>query len=59
MQALTHASHSNEAGDRHAGNERLEFLGDAVLRLVVAEQPDERAAGRRRGHAHATRAPPR
>ena len=37
-QALTHASLANEAGDRDAGNERLEFLGDAVLGLVVAER---------------------
>jgi ribonuclease-3 len=35
-QALTHKSHANEAGtDAH--NERLEFLGDAVVGLLVAE----------------------
>jgi ribonuclease-3 len=34
--ALTHKSHANEAGtDEH--NERLEFLGDAVVGLLVAE----------------------
>ncbi|MDU2065623.1 MAG: ribonuclease III domain-containing protein, partial [Sporomusaceae bacterium] len=37
-QALTHTSYANEV--RHSGslhNERLEFLGDAVLDLVVSE----------------------
>ncbi len=37
-EALTHKSHVNEAkekSDRH--NERLEFLGDAVLALIVSE----------------------
>ena len=34
--ALTHASHLNETGAGAASNERLEFLGDAVLGLVVA-----------------------
>ncbi|MFI5316096.1 MAG: ribonuclease III [Myxococcota bacterium] len=37
-QALTHSSRAHEVGDRDAGNERLEFLGDAVLGLVVAER---------------------
>jgi ribonuclease-3 len=36
-QALTHSSLANEAGDLALGNERLEFLGDAVLGLGVAE----------------------
>jgi len=36
-QALTHPSRANEEGDPTASNERLEFLGDAVLGLVVAE----------------------
>lgn len=37
--ALTHKSFSNESGDAAtvSDNERLEFLGDAVLDLVVAE----------------------
>lgn len=39
LRALTHRSYANEApqlrGDEH--NERLEFLGDAVLGLVAAE----------------------
>ena len=34
--ALTHPSHAHERGEGR-GNERLEFLGDAVLDVVVAE----------------------
>lgn len=37
-QALTHSSYANERhGKRHTDNERLEFLGDAVLELVSSE----------------------
>lgn len=35
--ALTHSSFANEATNRQEHNERLEFLGDAVLQLVVTE----------------------
>ncbi|HEY8448847.1 MAG TPA: ribonuclease III [Bacillota bacterium] len=35
--ALTHPSFAHEARDDGAHNERLEFLGDAVLDLIVAE----------------------
>ncbi len=35
--ALTHPSRANEDGAPGESNERLEFLGDAVLGLVVAE----------------------
>jgi ribonuclease III len=39
VQALTHSSYANEnAATSPASNERLEFLGDAVLGLVVGEQ---------------------
>jgi ribonuclease-3 len=36
-QALTHASYANEQG-LPGDNERLEFLGDAVLELVISER---------------------
>jgi len=36
-QALTHASYKNEHPNSGDDNERLEFLGDSVLGLVVAE----------------------
>ena len=35
--ALTHRSYINENPDAVEDNERLEFLGDAVLELVTAE----------------------
>ncbi len=39
VQALTHSSAVNEIGvGRSESNERLEFLGDAVIGLVVAQQ---------------------
>lgn len=40
LRALTHSSWSNETGERHHHllcNERLEFLGDSILSLVVSE----------------------
>jgi ribonuclease-3 len=36
--ALTHSSYANERGDDVRHNERLEFLGDAVLELCVSEE---------------------
>jgi ribonuclease-3 len=36
-QALTHRSHANEATSKMTDNERLEFLGDAVLDLAVSQ----------------------
>ena len=35
--ALSHSSHANESKQSQGSNERLEFLGDSVLSLVVAE----------------------
>ena len=34
--ALTHSSYSNESKEKPESNERMEFLGDAVLSLVVS-----------------------
>lgn len=41
-QALTHKSHANENPASSEDNQRLEFLGDAVIGLVVAEVLMER-----------------
>lgn len=35
--ALTHSSYANESGHKEKFNERLEFLGDSVLGMIVAE----------------------
>ncbi len=35
--ALTHSSYAHEKGHRRIHNERLEFLGDAVLELIISE----------------------
>ena len=35
--ALTHSSYANEAGKGTKYNERLEFLGDSVLSVIVSE----------------------
>ncbi len=45
--AFCHRSYSNEFGKNYANNERLEFLGDSVLGIVVSEYlychlPDKR-----------------
>src|SRR5665647_230861 len=36
VEALTHRSFANEQRSRCSDNERLEFLGDAILGLVIA-----------------------
>lgn len=36
-QALTHSSFAHERGHRRLHNERLEFLGDAVLELIISD----------------------
>lgn len=47
LQALTHSSYANEFDQTLENNERLEFLGDAVLELCVSQElylrfPEER-----------------
>jgi ribonuclease-3 len=37
-EALTHPSVAHETQRKHFDNQRLEFLGDAVLQLVITEQ---------------------
>ncbi len=37
LEALTHPSHAYEEREERGDNQRLEFLGDAVLQLVVSE----------------------
>ena len=37
INALTHSSYANEARDGVSSNERMEFLGDSVLSIVVSE----------------------
>ena len=49
-QALRHSSFINEHGRPHyEGNERLEFLGDAVLGLVITEELYRRYPDKREG----------
>lgn len=48
-EALTHSSFANEAGDGGRHNERLEFLGDAVLSLCVSRELFARFPGAREG----------
>jgi len=36
-QAFTHSSYAHERGHRRLHNERLEFLGDAVLELIISD----------------------
>ncbi len=37
INALTHSSYANETRDGISSNERLEFLGDSVLSIIVSE----------------------
>jgi len=48
IQALTHTSHANEHGCAH--NERLEFLGDAVLELAVSHALFRKFPDAQEGH---------
>ena len=51
--ALTHTSHAFEKGGEH--NERLEFLGDAVLQLCATQLLYEKFPGDREGVLHGYR----
>jgi ribonuclease-3 len=49
VDALTHRSYVNEADGRVVDNERLEFLGDAVVSLIVATELMQRYPDAREG----------
>ena len=49
-EALTHPSLAYESQHRNFDNQRLEFLGDAVLQLIVTEELFRRFAGATEGH---------
>lgn len=49
VDALTHRSYVNEADGRVIDNERLEFLGDAVVSLIVATELMQRYPEAREG----------
>lgn len=55
-QALTHKSWVNENPKKRRSNERLEFLGDAVLELVVSEKLYNKFPKKEEGYLTALRA---
>lgn len=54
--ALTHKSWVNEHKNKRLSNERLEFLGDAVLELVVSQALFEQFPDKEEGYLTALRA---
>lgn len=54
-EALTHSSFANEQPEGHEHNERLEFLGDAVLELCISDELYKRFPGVREGELTAMR----
>jgi len=56
IQALTHRSFANEQSSAKRDNERLEFLGDAVLELTVATQLFEALPNQEEGRLTACKA---
>ena len=55
--ALIHKSYANEQQlDQHCGNERLEFLGDAVIELVISHILMEQSQESSEGHLSKMRA---
>lgn len=55
-QSLTHRSWVNENPEKRESNERLEFLGDAVVEFVVSEKLFERLPDKNEGYLTALRA---
>ncbi|MBU0998205.1 ribonuclease III [Patescibacteria group bacterium] len=55
-QALTHKSWVNEHKNQRESNERLEFLGDAVLEFIVSKEIYERHPDKEEGFLTALRA---
>jgi len=55
-QALVHSSYTNERPEAGEPNERLEFLGDAVLALIVSESLWQRHPGEDEGSLTTRRA---
>ena len=53
--ALTHESYSNEHNFECGNNERLEFLGDAILDAIVGDIVYKRFEGKREGFLTNTR----
>ena len=53
--AMTHSSHANEQSEGAEHNERLEFLGDAVLELCISEELYRRFPDAREGELTAMR----
>lgn len=57
LQALSHTSYANERGKDHLeSNERLEFLGDAVLEIVTSEKLFFKYSEKREGELSKMRA---
>ncbi len=54
--ALTHASFGHEKNQRLPHNERLEFLGDAVLQIIISEHLYQRFPNVPEGHLTKVRA---
>ena len=55
-QALTHRSWVNENSKNHGTNERLEFLGDAILEFVVSKDIYSKFTNEEEGYLTALRA---
>ncbi|OGY10148.1 MAG: ribonuclease III [Candidatus Blackburnbacteria bacterium RIFCSPLOWO2_01_FULL_41_27] len=54
-QAFIHKSFLNESSEEKESNERLEFLGDAILEFIVSEHVYNRFPGEDEGHLTALR----